>query len=83
MRKTVAIFNESLAEDVERLARLLAEQAEEQDKPLLTIDLAGLIESAQGADKEQVAYLVDMAKADALDVLGDSRQASELVDRYV
>jgi len=27
--------------------------------------------------------MVDMAKADALDVLGESRQAFELVDRHV
>ncbi|MCZ6675493.1 MAG: hypothetical protein O7C75_21405 [Verrucomicrobia bacterium] len=33
--------------------------------------------------KEQVAYLVDMAKADALDLPGESRQALELVDRHV
>ena len=54
-----------------------------QDESPRTIDLAGLIESVQGAAKEQVAYMVDMAKADALDVIGESRQAWELVDRYV
>ena len=31
----------------------------------------------------QVAYIVDMAKADALDLLGETRQAFELVDRHV
>ena len=49
----------------------------------LTIDLAGLIENAQGAVTKQVAYMVDMAKADALDLLGENRQALELVDRHV
>jgi len=49
----------------------------------LTIDLAGLVENVQGAAKEQVAYLVDMAKADALDLLGETRQALVLVDRHV
>ena len=33
--------------------------------------------------KEQVAYMVDMAKAEALDLLGEPRQAFELGDRYV
>ena len=30
-----------------------------------------------------VAYLVDMAKADALDILGENHQALALVDRHV
>ena len=33
--------------------------------------------------KGRVAYMVDMAKADALDLLGETRQAFELVDRHV
>ena len=40
-------------------------------------------ESAQSPAKWQVAYLVDMAKADALDLLGENRQALELMDRHV
>lgn len=37
----------------------------------------------EGAAMEQVAYMVDMAKSDALDLLGETRQAFELVDRHV
>lgn len=48
-----------------------------------TIDLAGLVENVQGATKGQAAYLVDMAKADALDLLGETRRAWELVDCHV
>ena len=36
-----------------------------------------------GAAKEQVADVVDMAKADALGLLGEPHQALELVDRHV
>ena len=46
-------------------------------------DLGGLIESVHGAAREQVVYMVDMAKVDALDLLGENRQAFELVDRHV
>jgi len=77
--KTVDIYNDALAGDIERLERLLGGQ----DESPLTIDLAGLIENVQGAAMEQVAYMVDMAKADALDLLGETRQAFELVDRHV
>jgi hypothetical protein len=44
--------------------------------------LAGLIENVQVAAQAQVAYLVDMAKAEALDLLGETRQAFKLVDRH-
>ena len=83
VEKLVDIYNEALAGDIERLERLLIEPREGQDASPLTIDLAGLIEKVQNAAKDQVTYLVDMAKADALDLLGDTRQAWELVDRHV
>ena len=79
----VDIYNEALAEDVERLERVLMEMGYGQDESSLTIDLAGLIEDVQGAAREQVAHRVDMAKADALDLLGETRQAFDLVDRHV
>ena len=83
VEKLVNIYNEALAGDIERSERLLIEPGEGQNQSPLTIDLAGLIETLQGSAREQVAYLVDMAKADALDLLGETRQAFELVDRHV
>ena len=83
VEKMVDIYNEALAENIERLERLLSETRDEQGGSPLTIDRGGLIESVQGVAKEQVAYMVDMAKADALDLLGETRQAFELVDRHV
>jgi len=79
VEKTGDIYNDTLAEDIERLENLLGRQIETP----LTIDLAGLVEAVRGAASEQVAYLVDMAKADALDLLGETSQALELVDRHV
>ena len=81
--KLVGIYNEALAGDIERLERVLIEMGEGHTKSPLTIYLAGLIEAVQGAAREQVAYMVDMVKADALDLLGETRQAFELVDRHV
>ena len=68
---------------MERLEKLLGETRDGHQPFRLTIGLAELIESVQGAGKEQVSYLVDMAIADALDLLGESRHALELVDRHV
>ena len=55
----------------------------EEPPSRLTIDPAGSVENVQGAANVQVAYLVYMAKADALEMLGENRQAVELVDRHV
>ena len=79
----VGIYNEVLAEDIERLEALVSEAVDGQNRSPLTIDLPGLTENVQVSGREQVAYMVDMAKADALDLLGESRQAFELVDRHV
>lgn len=68
---------------MERLKGLLNETEDGQQASPLTIDIAGLIESAQELAKEPVAYLVDMAKADALDLLGETRLALKLVDRHI
>ena len=83
VEKLVNIYNEALAGDIERSERLLMETGEGQNQSPLTMDLAGLVETVQGSAREQVAYLVDMAKADALDLLGETRQAFELVERHV
>ena len=83
VEKLVEIYNEAVEGDIERLEMLLIETGDGQDESPLTIDLAGLIENVQGPAREQVAYMVDMAKADALDLLGEARLAFELVDRHV
>ena len=82
-KKSVGIYNKALAEDIERLGIPLIETGEGQRESPLYIDFARLIENVQGTAREQVAYMVDMAKADALDLLGESRQGFELVNRHV
>ena len=83
MEKTVDIYNADLAGSIERVEKLLNETENAQDATPLTINLAGLVENIQGAAKDQVVYMVDMAKSEALGLLGEDRQAFELVDRYV
>ncbi|PKB80034.1 MAG: hypothetical protein BZY88_10190 [SAR202 cluster bacterium Io17-Chloro-G9] len=79
----VDIYNEALGGDIERLERLLNEVEDGQDESSLKINLERLIENVQKAAAEQVAYMVDMAKSDAMDLLGETRQAFELVVRHV
>ena len=73
VEKLVDVYNEALAGDIEHLERLVMEAGDGQVESPLTLDLAGLVVNFQGAAMEQVAYMVDMAKADALDLLGETR----------
>ena len=83
VEKTVGIYNHNMAENIEGVeAAVGSTEAENQPSPL-AIDLSKLEESAESTTKEQVSYLVDMAKADALDLLGENGQALELVERFI
>ena len=83
VEKTVDIYNEDLAGSIEHVERPLSDTEGGRRASPLTINMTELIENVQAAAKEQVAYLVDMAKADALDLLGETRQALDLVDRHI
>ena len=83
VEKLIANYNEDLAGSLERVEKLLDDAGDGHRESSLMIHLSGLILNVMGAAKEQVSYLVDMAKADALDLLGETRRASELVDLYV
>ena len=41
-----------------------------------------LDEDVKGPAKGQIDYVVDMSKADALELLGEDRKAVELVERH-
>ena len=47
------------------------------------IDLAGLTEQTRNTAICQVAYLADVAEANAPDLLGETRQAFEFVDGHL
>ncbi len=47
------------------------------------IDLPNLHEKTQGAATDHAAYLVDMAKAEALDTMGETERAVAIMDRHV
>ena len=47
------------------------------------INTATLEKAVAPAARQHTAFLVDMAKAEALDALGDHREAVTLIDRYV
>ncbi len=52
-------------------------------KPEERMDLEAFRQGAGKAVMPQISYLVDMAKADALDAVGEDRAAAELVERHL
>ena len=65
------------------LAALMPQgDSKESDEPL-KLDPPTLTKLAGNPAKHQAAYLVDMAKVEALDTMGENRKAVELLDRHV
>ena len=74
----------SLAELIKYTEELVATFNDEvAGKPEDTINLEAFRQGAGKAVMQQIAYLVDMAKAEALDAMGEDREALELVERYL
>ncbi len=80
--KLINIYNESLATGIDEARRALNDGPEEQ-KSSLTIDVVELTKRTCEPAKDQMAYLVDMAKAEALDLMGEAGKGLTLVERYV
>ena len=47
------------------------------------LDVSTLDELTEKAAKHETAYLVDLAKVEALDTMGENRKAVDLLDRHV
>ena len=81
--KLVDFYNRDLSSDID----LLDSAAEGSDAPESEtrhmIDLPGLHHQTRGASTDQAAYLVDMAKSEALEALGEPERAAQLVEKYV
>ena len=70
-----------LTKHTEELVTLFNDQVIKKSEDKINIEALH-----QGAGKivaERVSYLVDMAKAEALDAVGENRAATELVARYL
>ncbi|MFQ6028096.1 MAG: hypothetical protein ACE5Q6_11440 [Dehalococcoidia bacterium] len=81
--RLVDLYNENLLEELDRLATVMPEgESGKLNKPC-SLGLSSLEKLAGRATAHQVAYLVDMAKVEALDAMGENRRAVELLDRHV
>ncbi len=81
--RLVDLYNRDLAEDLERLATMLPEGVFQESHDSFCLVLSNLDKLTEKPANHQVAYLVDMAKVEALDTIGESGKAVELLDRHV
>jgi hypothetical protein len=71
----------SLAELIEYVEELVAMFNDEVASEKMNLEM--LRQSAGKAVVQQIAYLVDMAKAEALDAMGEEQEGLKLVERYL
>ncbi|MFQ6027585.1 MAG: hypothetical protein ACE5Q6_08840 [Dehalococcoidia bacterium] len=81
--RLIELYNRNLAEGLDQLATLLPEGDSQKSPESFCLDVEALKMPAEKPAAYQVAYLVDMAKVEALDTVGENRKAVELLDRHV
>ena len=68
---------------MDRLAAMVSEIDSYNSPEPFCLDVEDLEKLSGKSVDHQVTYLVDMARVEALDTLGENRKAVELLDRYV
>ena len=79
----VDLCNRDLADGLDRLIALLSEADSQKSVEPFSLDVSALDGLTENPTKNEAAYLVDMAKVEALDTMGESRKAVELLTRHV
>ena len=83
IERLVNLYNRDLAEGLDHLITILPEGDSQKSVEPFSLDLSTTDELAEKPANHQAAYLVDMARVEALDTMGESRKAVELLDRHV
>ena len=81
IERSVDLYNRDLADGLDRLMALLPD-SQESDEPF-SLDVSTLDALTEKPAKDEAAYLVDMARVEALDTMGENRKAVELLERHV
>ena len=81
--KLVKAYNRVLAADLELLAGTAGGSDAVESENRHAIDISNLHGKTQEASTYPAAYLVDMAKAEALDMMGETEKAVQVVDKHI
>ena len=83
IEKLVDLYNGTLAEGLDHFAALVPEGDSQKSDESFCLNPSTLDKLTEKPAQHQVAYLVDIAKVEALDTMGENRKAVELLDRHV
>ena len=83
VERLVDLYNKDLAKGLDRLMAILPEEDLKKSAEPFSLDVSTLDGLTQKPAKHEAAYLVDMARVEALDTMGEKQKAVELLDRHV
>jgi hypothetical protein len=76
-------YNRNLSQGLDRLATLATKGDSGKSTEPFCLDLPALENLVAKPSKHRIAYLVDMAKFEALDTIGENQKAVESLHRHV
>ncbi len=83
IERLVNLYNRDLGEGLDNLMALLREgDSQKSDEPF-SLDVSTLERLTEKQAKHDAAYLVDMARVEALDTIGEKEKAVAILDRHV
>ena len=81
--RLVDLYNRDLADGLDSLMAILPKgDSQKSDEPF-SLEVSTLDELTEKPAKHETAYLVDMARVEALDTMGENRKAVAILDRHV
>ena len=83
IERLVDLYNRDLAEGLDHLIAILPEGDSKKSIEPFSLDSANLDGLTKQPAKHETAYLVDMARVEALDTKGEKEKAVELLDRHI
>ena len=78
-----AQISEDLAEGLDSLMTILPEEDSHKSVEPFCLNLSAIDKLTEEPAKRAAAYLVDMARVEALDTIGEKRKVVELLERHV
>ena len=79
----VDLYNLDLADGLDHLIALLPKGDSQKPIGPFALDVSTLDELTEKPAKHETAYLVDLARVEALDTMGEAMKAVEILERRV
>ncbi len=83
IERLVDLYNRDIAEGLDRLMAILPKGDCQKSIEPFSLDVSTLDGLTEKPAKHDAAYLVDMARVEALDTMGEKEKAVAILDRHV